>query len=132
MDIFTLFQKKTNPPAEEEKLDKLWDLWEKNAVKSPYAQLMTYEAEVNNGGHSQYFFNLANCGDLKAEVDAIRPILPALLQDNLQRGYDAFAAQDDICDEDNDELFEECDNIFYENEHLIIAVLKAYASEFLF
>lgn len=52
MDIFTLFQKKTNPPAEEEKLDKLWDLWEKNAVKSPYAQLMTYEAEVNNGGHS--------------------------------------------------------------------------------
>lgn len=132
MGIFDMFKKKSATLTEEEKLDKMWELWEKGKLKSPCAQLMTYEAEVNNGGHSQYFFNIANCGDLKTEVNTILPILPKILQENLKRGYDAFAAQEDICDDDNEELFKECDDVFYKNEQLLIAVLKTYASELKF
>lgn len=37
-------------------LDRLWELWEGERVDSPYAELMTYQSEINNGGHSQFFF----------------------------------------------------------------------------
>lgn len=89
---------------------------------------MEYEGEVNNGGHSQYFFNIANCGDLKAEVEAILPVLPEPLRGNLLRGYAAFSAQEDICDDENEDLFDACDEVFYENEQLLIDILKHYAN----
>lgn len=111
----------------ERKLDLMWDLWAEGKAPSPCAELMEYEAEVNNGGHSQYFFNVANCGDLKAAVEVILPLLPDPLHDNLKRGYDAFAAQAEIDDDDNEELFEECDDVFYEHERLLIEVLKTHA-----
>lgn len=109
------------------KWNLMWDMWVAGAAQSPYAELMEYESEVNNGGHSQYFFNVANCGDLEAEVERILTVLPSPLRENLKKGYDAFAAQADICDDDNEELFEECDDVFYENEQFLIDVLKVYA-----
>lgn len=105
----------------------MWDMWLKGTAASPYAQLMTYQSEVNNGGHSQYFFNTANCGDLVAEVEQLLTVLPTPHLDNLKRGYDAFAAQTDISDDKNDLLFSECDDVFYDNEQLINDILKAYA-----
>lgn len=109
------------------KWNLMWDMWVAGDAQSPYAELMEYESEVNNGGHSQYFFNVANCGDLKGAVGKILEVLPNPLHDNLKRGYEAFAAQEDICDDDNDELFEECDGVFYENEQLLIDILNGYA-----
>ena len=53
------------------KWNLMWDMWVAGDAESPYAELMEYESEVNNGGHSQYFYNFANCGDLKAEVEKI-------------------------------------------------------------
>lgn len=128
MGIFNIFKKKEQPLTAEQKLNRLWELWEIGDLNPPYENLMTYEAEVNNGGHSQYFFNTANCGDLKADIDIILPILPEPLQANLNRAYNAFAAQKDICDDDNEELFEECDNVFYKNEQLLIDILMVYAN----
>lgn len=46
-------------------LDRLWEHWEGERVDSPYAELMTYQSEINNGGHSQFFFNIENTGDLE-------------------------------------------------------------------
>ena len=127
MGIFDIFKKKEAPTAEEN-LDRLWELWEMGDLKDPCAALMTYESEVNNGGHSQYFFNIANTGDLAAEVEAVLPLLPEPLRQNLNRGYAAFAAQADISDDDNEDLFEECDAVFYENEHLLIDILQETAN----
>ena len=110
------------------KWNLMWDMWVAGDAESPYAELMEYESEVNNGGHSQFFFNIANCGDLKEEVEKLLAVLPNPLHDNLKRGYDAFAAQENICDDDNEELFEKCDDIFYEHEDLLIDILKEYAS----
>ena len=111
----------------EQKWNLMWDMWVRGEADSPYAELMEYEGEVNNGGHSQYFFNEANCETLDAQVSKILPILPEPLRSNLKRGYEAFSAQEDICDDVNDDLFEECDDVFYENEQLLMDILKVYA-----
>ena len=91
---------------------------------------MVIKLRLNNGGHSQYFFNVANCGGLVTEVDAVLSMLPQPLQENLARGYAAFSAQGDISDDANDELFEECDDVFYEHEQLIIDIIYEAAKSF--
>ena len=111
----------------ERKWNLMWDMWADGDAESPYAELMEYESEVNNGGHSQYFFNVSNCCDLHAEVSKILSILPEPLRSSLEKGYEAFSAQEDICDDANEALFEECDDVFYENEQLIMDILKVYA-----
>lgn len=123
MGFFDLFRKKKAPD-----LNDLWALWEEGKLPSPYAQLMTYQSEINNGGHSQYFFNTANSGDLQAEVTAVLSLLPEPLRSNLQQAYEAFAAQADIADDVNDALFERCDEVFYAHEQLVNSLLEAYAA----
>ena len=130
MGIFDIFKKKKTALTTDQKLDKMWDLWAVNKLDLPCAKLMKYESEVNNGGHSQYFFNVANCGDLAVEVEAVLSMLPEPLRENLARGYAAFSEQDDISDDVNDELFEECDDVFYEHEQLIIDIIYETAKNF--
>ena len=129
MGIFDIFKKKTALTTDQ-KLDKMWDLWAINKLDLPCAKLMKYESEVNNGGHSQYFYNVANCGDLAVEVEAVLSMLPEPLRENLARGYAAFSEQDDISDDVNDELFEECDDVFYKHEQLIIDIIYEAAKSF--
>ena len=130
MGIFDIFKKKKAALTTDQKLDKMWDLWAVNKLDLPCAKLMKYESEVNNGGHSQYFYNVANCGDLAVEVEAVLSMLPEPLRENLARGYAAFSEQDDISDDVNDELFEECDDVFYEHEQLIIDIIYETAKNF--
>ena len=130
MGIFDIFKNKKAALTTDQKLDKMWDLWAINKQDLPCAKLMKYESEVNNGGHSQYFYNVANCGDLAAEVEAVLSMLPEPLRENLARGYAAFSEQDDISDDVNDELFEECDDVFYEHEQLIIDIIYETAKNF--
>ena len=127
MSIFGTYTTGKEENDAERKWNLMWDMWVAGEAKSPYAELMEYESEVNNGGHSQYFFNIANCGYLGEEVEKLLAVLPNPLYDNLKRGYAAFAAQEDICDDENEELFEECDDVFYENEQMLIDILKTYA-----
>lgn len=127
MSIFGTYTTGTEKNDSERKWNLMWDMWVEGNARSPYAELMEYDSEVNNGGHFQYFFNTANCGDLQEEVQKLLEILPNPLHDNLKRGYDAFAAQKDIFDDDNEDLFAECDDVFYEHEQLVIDILKTYA-----
>lgn len=61
MGLFDLFRKnKTELSDEQEKWNKMWNLWEENRADTPYAELMTYQSEINNGGHDQYFLNVEN------------------------------------------------------------------------
>lgn len=130
MAIFDIFKKKKTALTTDQKLNKMWDLWADGKLNLPCAKLMKYESEVNNGGHSQYFFNVANCGDLAAEVESVLSMLPEPLRENLARGYAAFSEQNDISDDVNDELFEECDDVFYEHEQLIIDIIYEAAKSF--
>ena len=130
MGLFNIFKKKKPALTTDQKLDRMWELWSQDKLDLPCAKLMKYESEVDNGGHSQYFFNVANCGDLALEVEAVLSMLPEPLRENLARGYEAFSKQDDISDDVNDALFEECDDVFYEHEQRIIDMIYEAAKNF--
>ena len=129
MGLFSIFSKKEKHISEEElKVNKMWKLWEEGKAESPYAELMTYQSEVNNGGHLQYFDNLENVGDLQKEVSQLNRILPQILKDNLLKAFNAYLVmlkQDQ--DDETEIVFEKYDEIYYENEESINQLLEKYS-----
>ena len=110
--------------------NKMWDLWVEEKADSPYAELMTYQSEINTGGHDQYFLNVKNTSDLEKEISALEQILSAELKDNLRKAYQAYLAlEENEDDEDAEETLEECDDVFYEYEEEINKALEEYASK---
>lgn len=126
MGLFDVFRKnKVKLTEEQKKWNRMWELWAEGGAESPYAQLMTYQSEVNNGGHAQYFDNVGNIGDLQNEMSVLETILPERLRQNLQKAYQAYLAFDE--NEKAEEIIERCDNVFYENEKEINHLLEEYA-----
>ena len=110
--------------------NKMWDLWVEEKADSPYAELMTYQSEINNGGHDQYFLNVENTSDLEKEISALEQVLSAELKDNSRKAYQAYLAlEENEDDEDAEETLEECDDTFYEYEEEINKALEEYASK---
>lgn len=108
--------------------NKMWELWAEGNAESPYAELMTYQSEINNGGHDQYFTNVENTGDLQQELSALAQVLPAKLNRNLQEAYQAYLRLEaNNEDEAAEELLEQCDEVFYESECEINRILEDYA-----
>ena len=54
MGVFSFFKKsKVELTGEQKKWNIMWDLWVEGRADSPYAELMTYQSEINNGGHDR-------------------------------------------------------------------------------
>ena len=88
--MFGLFKKKKVKLTEKElKWNKLWELWAEGHIDSPYSELMTYQSEINNGGHAQYFDNVSNTSDLQNEMLSLKTILPLQLSAALEQAYTA-------------------------------------------
>ena len=130
MGLFDIFKKKKYEPREELlKWDKMWDMWAEEKVESPYAELMTYQSEINNGGHSQYFTNVENTSDLQKEMSVLETILSEKLKTNLKNAYEAYLIlEEKEEDEKAEKILEQCDNTFFKNEEEINITLKEYAS----
>ena len=130
MGLFDIFKKKKVKLTEEQlKWNKMWELWTEEKVKSPYFELMTYQGEINNGGHSQYFCNVENVSDLKKEMTVLEEILTPILSENLQKAYKAhLVLQEKEDDGKAEKILEQCDNVFYENEEQINRILQEYAN----
>ena len=129
MGLFDIFKKKKVELTEEQlKWNKMWELWTEEKTKSPYTELMTYQSEINNGGHSQYFCNVDNVSDLKKEMSALEEILTPLLRENLQKAYEAHLILEEKEDEEAEEILDRCDDVFYENEEQINRILQEYAN----
>ncbi len=129
MGLFDIFKKKKVELTEEQlKWNKMWELWTEEKTKSPYTELMTYQSEINNGGHSQYFCNVDNVSDLKKEMSALEEILTPLLRENLQKAYKADLILEGKEDEEAEEILDRCDDVFYENEEQINRILQEYAN----
>ena len=127
MGLIDLFKKgKTELSDEQRKWNKMWELWTENRAETPYAELMTYQSEINNGGHDQYFFNVENTGDLQKEMAALETVLSEKLQRNLLDAYQIWT--DSASDEKAEATLEQCDNVFYKNEEEINCILKEYAA----
>ena len=131
MGLFDIFRKKKVELTEEQlKWNKMWETWAEEKAASPYAELMTYQSEINNGGHSQYFSNLENTDDLLKSLDALKAVLSEKLGNNLQRAYEAYLSSEEKEDDQKaEEILEKCDDVFYENEEEINRVLEGYAAE---
>ena len=131
MGLFDIFKKKKVELTEEQQTwNKMWELWTEENVESPYSELMTYQSEINNGGHSQYFCNVENVSDLQKEMSALEEILTSLLRENLQKAYKAYQLlKENDDDEEAEEILDQCDNVFYENEEQINLILKEYANK---
>ena len=116
--------------AEEQlKWNKMWDLWAEEKAESPYAQLMTYQSEINNGGHDQYFTNVENIADLQNEISVLETILPVIHRDNLRKAYKAYLVLKEKDDEEAEKILEQCDDAFYENETELNCILEEYAQK---
>lgn len=131
MGFFDIFKKKKVELTEEQlKWNKIWDLWTEGKAESPYAQLMTYQSEINNGGHSQYFFNVDNVSNLQEEMSALEKILTSHLYKNLRNAYKAYLIlEENEDDEKAEEALEQCDDAFYENEEQVNLILREYANK---
>ena len=129
MGLFDIFKKKKVELTEEQlKWNKMWELWTEEKVDSPYAELMTYQSEINNGGHDQYFTNVENTGDLQKELSTLETILSAKLKANLKKAYKAYLVLEEKEDDEKaEETLEQCDDVFYENEEEINRLLEEYA-----
>ena len=129
MGLFDIFKKKKVELTEEQlKWNKMWELWTEEKADSPYAELMTYQSEINNGGHDQYFTNVENISDLNKEISALEQILSAELKNNLNKAYKAYLIlEKKEEDEEAEETLEQCDDVFYENEEEINRLLEEYA-----
>ena len=129
MGLFDIFKKKNVELTEVQlKWNKMWELWTEEKVDSPYAELMTYQSEINNGGHDQYFTNVENISDLNKEISALEQILSAELKNNLNKAYKAYLILEKKQeDEEAEETLEQCDDVFYENEEEINRLLEEYA-----
>ena len=130
MGLFDFFKnKKTELTEEQLKWNKMWEMWANEQVDSPYAELMTYQSEINNGGHSQYFTNVSNTNDLKKEMLSLETILPSQLRETLKKAYEAYLVLEGNDDEKSEQIIEQCDDRFYENEEEINRILKEYAAK---
>ena len=90
MGVLGFFKKrKSELSHEQKKWNKMWELWAENRADTPYAEVMTYQSEVNNGGHDQYFLNVEQTGDLQAEISILENVLSEELRSNLLTAYDA-------------------------------------------
>ena len=130
MGLFNFFKKKKVELTEEQcKWNKMWDLWAEEKAESPYAQLMTYQSEINNGGHDQYFTNVENIADLQNEISVLETILPVIHRDNLRKAYKAYLVLKEKDDEEAEKILEQCDDAFYENETELNCILEEYAQK---
>lgn len=132
--FFDLFRRKKNKDIMEEvlseadeKWNKMWDLWADGDIESPYNELMTYQSEVNNGGHHQYFLNTENNGDVRKDIETLCSVLPVILKNNIQTAFKSYVElEQDKNIETNEEILEKCDDVFWENEEMISSILEGY------
>lgn len=130
MGLFDFFKKKQVALTEEQqKWNKMWEFWVEEKVDSPYLQLMTYQSEVNNGGHDQYFTNVENTGNLQEELSILQTIISKKLYDNLQKAYQAYLVLEKEDDETAEVTMKQYDDVFYESEDEINRILQEYANK---
>lgn len=128
--MFGLFKKKKVKLTEKElKWNKLWELWAEGHIDSPYSELMTYQSEINKGGHAQYFDNVSNTSDLQNEMLSLKTILPLQLSAALEQAYTAYLKLEENDDAQSEELLGQCDDMFYEKEEEINRILEERAAK---
>ena len=134
--IFTTTKKETDNYfriEDEEKWNKMIDLWSDYKLDDPIKDVITYDAEVQNGGHLQFFENCE--GEIEELMISLKKQLPEEMYSNLKEAYDLHKKKnltietvDDYVEEAQLGDFDKFDNFYYDNENKISKIMQEYAS----
>lgn len=136
--IIKIFKKKNKLSEEDLKWNKMWELWVDEELEQPISSLLTYDSEIQNGGHLQFFCNVEENAtiELKDVLKQLKKILPDEIYSNLNNAYKKYKelnfvpeTSDEYCDVAIEEPLLEFDNFYYEHEEEIQNILKEYASK---
>lgn len=130
-----LFGKKSGG-GEDDKWNAMWVRWEEGGIPSPYNELLTYDDEMQSGGHLQFFLNRTlRHENIFAVMAALREVLPAGHADNVAQAYRQFCMLDidterdgDIMQALDDDPLAVFDAWYSQHEEELLDVLEAYAN----
>ena len=129
-----LFGKKDGGDGND-KWNLMWDMWERGEIGSPYNELLTYDSEMQDGGHLQYFINRAlRRENIFSVMAALRETLPAEHAENVAQAYRQYCLLGLDTDDDgeimralDDDPLAVFDRYYDEHEEALLDVLEAYA-----
>lgn len=130
------FFKKLFGDGEKDKWSMMWEKWEAGEIESPYNELLTYDNEMQEGGHLQFFLNRALRGEnMFSVMAALRETLPSGHADNLSQAYRQYCLLDIDPDDDGavmqaleDDPLSPFDRYYAEHEEELLDVLEAFAA----
>lgn len=118
--------------ADPNKWNYMIDLWVDNKLDNPIQHLITYDSEVNNGGHLQFFENCHE--ELPEIIPLIKTYLSKNMAKNLQDAYDLYLnlnpntySIDTFVDVAREDHFDKFDNYYYEHDKEVNQVLTKYS-----
>ena len=77
----------------EKRWQDMWERWENGELPSPYAEMLTYDRDVREGGHLQFFINAELRGaNFFALMRALKQALPACHARNAAEAYRQYCA----------------------------------------
>ena len=114
----------------------MWEAWEAGEIPSPCNELLTYDSEMQEGGHLQFFLNRALRGEnIFAVMAALRETLPAGHAENVAQAYRQYCLlgidpenDADVCAVLEDAPLAPFDAYYDEHEEELLDVLEAYAA----
>lgn len=137
MGLFAkLFKKEVQLSEEELKWNKMWELWSDGELEQPISSLLTYEGEIPNGGHLQFFCNIEEDEENKIDdvLNELKKILPKEHYNNLNSAYKEYQklnfepeTSEEYCEVSIEEPLLKYDNFYYEHEEEIQNILKEYS-----
>ena len=137
MGLFDIFKKKKADAVQEkrelapdERYNKLWQMWEKKLIPSPYREIMLYKHEVDGharDGHLSYFLTLRSAGNVEHAARTVIDHAPSAVAANLEDALRAYKNYYGVDDENMKEILEECDFIYCGCADELTAFLKEYA-----
>lgn len=137
MGIFDkLFGKNNAEKRAQRQWDYMWQRWAEGALPSPYQELLTYDSEVQDGGHLQFFLNMElRKSNMFALMAQLKEILPEGHAGNLSAAYRAYCrlgvdVNDDasIAEALDEAPLRTYDSYYAEHEEEMLDLLEAYAA----
>ena len=116
-------------PELEEKWYKMWQLWMNDRLESPYQEILTYENEVRNGSHLQYFNWIQEHEDFEKTINIVSLNLEGtVLKPIFDKAYKAYQELGENQSRAG-EILRICDTTFAEQGDAIEEYLETIAAK---
>ena len=109
--------------------NKMWVLWMNKKMESPYQEILSYETDVRNGSHLEYFNWIKDNENFEKTIDIVSKNLKGtVLETIFNQAYDAYQKIEKSKDE-AEQILSLCDKAFANEEDAIEKYLETIASK---